>query len=499
MITLRFAALSGLAYFFNLDAAYAYTSSPEQIVQDLKGSLSPGSEVVLTSDPAFAKDFTARFSESHSPGFVVGAKPAFVTDVQKVVQYASRNNLSFLATGGGHGYTWSLGRLQNAIQLDMGNFQTIDIDSASNTMTIGGGVRIENVTQELQAVGREFPVGTCGTVGVTGFTLGGGVGPLGGLYGTASDNLLSVEMVTGTGEILDVSATSHPDLFYGVRGAGFNYGIATSLQYRTFPATNEGRVTVINAMFPGPTNRSVWEAANSFVGQQPPDFSILFAIRFNETMGGMTVVGSFIFLGNEDQTRQVAKPFLDLNPLYVETFNAAYDNFSLIALYNDISDIGPRRGINLAPFTINLYKVDVDNLVSVMDFMNMSLTQNSDLQAATLSWAQYSSDGFLSYPLESSAFAYRDVAIWFSIDGFSETVDQLPLLAQFGSEVRSRVQQGSGRPDLETYVHFSHGDEGPEAWYTKGKLPGLSALKPIYDPQNLFVWYNPVPSSWSRY
>jgi len=64
--------------------------------------------------------------------------------------------VSFLATGGGHGYTWSLGRLQNGIQLDLSNFQTIDVDTAANTMTIGGGVRTENVTQDLAAMGKEF-------------------------------------------------------------------------------------------------------------------------------------------------------------------------------------------------------------------------------------------------------------------------------------------------------------------------------------------------------
>ena len=64
--------------------------------------------------------------------------------------------MPFLATGGGHGYTWSLGQLQNAIQIDLGNFQTVEIDTAANTMTVGGAVRIGNVTHDLLAVGKEF-------------------------------------------------------------------------------------------------------------------------------------------------------------------------------------------------------------------------------------------------------------------------------------------------------------------------------------------------------
>lgn len=72
------------------------------------------------------------------------------------VQYASQNNLSFLTTGGGHGYTWSLSQLQGGIDIDMSNFDTINIDAAANTMTIGGSVRSNSVTAALQAAGLEI-------------------------------------------------------------------------------------------------------------------------------------------------------------------------------------------------------------------------------------------------------------------------------------------------------------------------------------------------------
>ena len=252
----------------------------------------------------------------------------------------------------------------------------------------------------------------CPTVGISGYTLGGGVGPLGGIYGTASDNLLSAEVVTGTGELLNVSATSHPDLWYGLRGAGFNYGIATSLKYRIHPATNKGKITVINAMFPAALNGSVWEACNSYVGHQPKDLSILFAIRFNETLGGISPVGAFIYLGPKEEALKVVKPFLDLKPLYVEVHESNYAEFSSVALYQDVADIGSRKAIDFAPFTLNLYKVDVKNLIKVINYMNTSLTRNDDLKGATLSWAQYPTDGFLRYSVQSSAFPYRDVIVY---------------------------------------------------------------------------------------
>lgn len=57
------------------------------------------------------------------------------------------------------------------------------------------------------------------------------------------------------------------------------------------------------------------------------------------------------------------------------------------------------------------------------------------------------------------------------------------------------MQQGSGKDDLEVYLHFAHGDEGPESWYTSEKLPKLRSLKTKYDPHGLFSYYNPVQSA----
>lgn len=70
--------------------------------------------------------------------------------------YAFRSNLSFLATGGGHGYSFSLGRLQGAIDIDLGFFDSINIDSAARTITIGGSVRSSDVASALQEVGMEM-------------------------------------------------------------------------------------------------------------------------------------------------------------------------------------------------------------------------------------------------------------------------------------------------------------------------------------------------------
>lgn len=85
------------------------------------------------------------------------------------------------------------------------------------------------------------------------------------------------------------------------------------------------------------------------------------------------------------------------------------------------------------------------------------------------------------------------------IDGFALQSSATSALNQWGRQVRDRLQRGSGKPSLEVYVHFAHGDEGPTAWYTGSKLLQLRALKAKYDPNTLFSFYNAVSSSSGTY
>jgi FAD/FMN-containing dehydrogenase len=117
-----------------------------------------------------------------------------------------------------------------------------------------------------------------------GYTLGGGIGPYAGLYGPSSDSVISLEVVTGTGEILQVSETSHADLFWGMRGAGFNYGIVTSFTYQVHDATNGGQAMNADMTFSGSQNGSVWATARSFLGNHPKQLSISFSISYNATI-----------------------------------------------------------------------------------------------------------------------------------------------------------------------------------------------------------------------
>ncbi len=123
---------------------------------------------------------------------------------------------------------------------------------------------------------------------MVGATLGGGVGPYGGLHGLEIDGLQSVSLVTGTGSLINVSATSHPDLWWGMLGAGFNFGIVTSATYQVYDFTNSGQTMNADFRFHASQNGSLYEFAHSFAGRLPDAFSIDIAIAYNEAFGGVS-------------------------------------------------------------------------------------------------------------------------------------------------------------------------------------------------------------------
>ncbi len=110
-----------------------------------------------------------------------------------------------------------------------------------------------------------------------GVTLGGGIGPLTGTHGLLIDSLLSVEMVTGEGQILTVSAEQNSPLFWGIRGAGFNFGIVTSATYRVYDALNDGNVYNADLLFPGEANGTIFEILSTYQGTQDDKLAISIA------------------------------------------------------------------------------------------------------------------------------------------------------------------------------------------------------------------------------
>src|SRR4051812_26236642 len=117
---------------------------------------------------------------------------------------------------------------------------------------------------------------------MVGATLGGGVGPFQGLHGLLIDSLVSVHIVTGTGEIVEASETVNSDLFWGVRGAGANFGIITSATYRVHDLTNGGQALVADYIFSASQNTTLFETIASLSQDLPDAFSFISVFQWSQ-------------------------------------------------------------------------------------------------------------------------------------------------------------------------------------------------------------------------
>jgi FAD/FMN-containing dehydrogenase len=171
---------------------------------------------------------------------LVDRRPALIArcsgaaDIADAVRFARAAGLDISVRGGGHNVA---GRAvaDDALMIDLSQMKGIHVDPGERTVRAQGGVLWREFNREAAAHGLATTGGAISTTGIAGLTLGGGLGWLMAKHGLAADNLLSVELVTADGDIVEVTESSDPDLFWALRGGGGNFGIAASLEYRLHP------------------------------------------------------------------------------------------------------------------------------------------------------------------------------------------------------------------------------------------------------------------------
>ena len=162
------------------------------------------------------------------------ARCAGVADVIAAVNLARSNNLLMSVRGGGHNITGNA-VCDGGLMIDLSRMKSVRVDPAKRTARAEAGLTWGEYNRETQAFGLASTGGVVSTTGIAGLTLGGGLGWLMGKHGLSCDNLLSADIVTADGQFLTASASEHPDLFWGLRGGGGNFGVVTSFEYRVHP------------------------------------------------------------------------------------------------------------------------------------------------------------------------------------------------------------------------------------------------------------------------
>ncbi|KAG4074969.1 hypothetical protein HA402_014548 [Bradysia odoriphaga] len=166
------------------------------------------------------------------------------SDVQFAVKCARSHGLAVVARAGGHGYLkYAYGQHDDqTLVLDLQNLNAISVDQERRIATVEAGARLGHVAYQLWQNGNFLiPIGTCASVGVSGYTLGGGHSLFSYLYGMGSDNVIEMEMVDANGELLTINNRTNVNLFWALRGAGVtgSFGIVTKFTYQMHAAPHQ--------------------------------------------------------------------------------------------------------------------------------------------------------------------------------------------------------------------------------------------------------------------
>ncbi len=216
-------------------------------MQDVRAITVGGDEILL--DPKNVAELATRLGgtllTSGDPDYdparriwnaMIDKRPAIIArcsgnaDVAAAVRFAREHDLLVSVRCGGHSVAGN-SLCDGGLMIDLSPMNGVDVEATARRARVQGGATWSDLDRETQKLGLATPGGIISTTGVAGLTLGGGFGWLSREHGLAADNLLSAELVTTEGSTISASATENPDLFWGIRGGGGNFGVVTSLEF----------------------------------------------------------------------------------------------------------------------------------------------------------------------------------------------------------------------------------------------------------------------------
>jgi FAD/FMN-containing dehydrogenase len=317
---------------------WADASSPGAIPQQLAAITLDGKPVALTASDI--KDFRASLKGqlllAQDPGYDSArrlANPAFDRhpaliarcagqgDVIQAVNFARTHGLLTAVRGGGHSLSGQ-SACDGGLMIDLQPMKDIQVDAKQHRAVAQGGVLLGELDRKAQAVGLATTLGTATDTGIAGLTLGGGMGRLMRVHGLSIDNLHSLDIVTADGKHRHASATENPDLFWGLRGGGGNFGVATAFEYQLHPLNHKVLSGLV--VYPYSQARSICAAVAELAASAPDELMLGLGIANNSSpqLPGLTVGWAVDYCGDPAVGEKLLEPLRKLGKPLFNTVSA---------------------------------------------------------------------------------------------------------------------------------------------------------------------------------
>ena len=288
---------------------------PASVLPEFRSSLR--GQLLFPGEPAYedARKIHNAMIDRH-PAVIV--RCAGVADVMAAIKFARGHGILTSVRGTGHNVA-GISLCDDGMVIDLSAMKGIHVNPLTRTARVEPGVTWAEVNHDLQAFGLAATGGYVGTTGVGGLTLGGGLGWMVRKHGCALDNLLSADVVTAEGELLRASLTENPDLFWGVRGGGGNFGIITSFEFQVHPAGTVLAGLVLHPLSKGREAMRFWRTYEETAPEEmsngvvfftaPPELPLPDALRREAivALGG-------VWVGPLEEGERVLKPLREYGP-----------------------------------------------------------------------------------------------------------------------------------------------------------------------------------------
>ena len=402
---------------------------------------------------------------------------ADVADVISAVNYARETETLISIRGGGHNGA-GLCTSDDALCIDLSRMKYVRVDPIAKTVLVGGGCTWGDVDHATHAYGLAVPAGIISTTGVGGLTLGGGHGYLTRKYGLTIDNLLGADVVLADGSVVRADAEHNPDLFWGLRGGGGNFGVVTSFLFRAHPVSQVfGGVTLWH--MDQAAERLRWYA--DYAPKQTEDLYGFFAFLkvppgppFPEQLHGKTMCGVvWNYVGAPDTREKTFQPILQSpRPAFQMLGEMPYP--AIQRMFDDLMPTGLQW----------YWKGDFVKEVSD-EAIQHHLEHASRLPSLLSTMHLYPIDGAVHRVApDATAWGYRDAKWSMVIAGIDPDPASAPRLKEWATKYWEALHPYTAGG---AYINFmmEEGDERVRATY-RGNYDRLVEVKNKYDPDNLF-------------
>ena len=403
------------------------------------------------------------------PALIV--QPTGVADIRAAVNFARENkNLLLAVKCGGHSASGQ-STCDKGMLIDLSLFRDVRVDPIARRAWVTGGSLLGAVDHEAMAYNLVTPLGTVSHTGVGGLVTGGGFGRVARRFGLSVDNLVSVNVVTADGQFRRASASENPDLFWGVRGGGGNFGIVTSFEFRLHPMQRQ--VMAGRIVYPITKAKEALAIFAEYGPQVPDELDLGFVMSLPP--GGAAGVCLFpvCYSGPAANIDRVLAPLRKLGTPLADQIAAT--DYVAVQKAGDVTDPRAQGSYLKSGFVSRMPPALIDALVDRFE---------GHPARSTAVFFQQGGGAIARVPAASTAFAQRDVqANMLASVGWKHGDDpsaHIQWIKQYWTPIE-RFTHGFYVNDLEA----EHSTSAIQANY-RANHNRLVAVKNKYDPSNLF-------------